>query len=70
MAFQRTIFHALLVVFVVIVVPFAGLVALVALAKEYIADHRAAARPGRVQLARARAQSDVASLTVETLTEL
>jgi hypothetical protein len=70
MAFQRVIFHALLVLFVVIVVPFASLVALVALAREYLADHRAAARPGRVQPARARAQSDVAGLSGETLTEL
>jgi hypothetical protein len=70
MAFQRAIFHALLVVFVVIVVPFASLIALVAFAREYIADHRAAARPGRVKPARERAQSEVAGLSGETATEL
>jgi hypothetical protein len=71
-AFQRAIFHALLVLFVVIVVPFASLVALVALAREYIADHRAAAQSARVQPSQARniAHSDVASLSGETVTEL
>jgi hypothetical protein len=53
-------------------VPFASLVALVALAREYIADHRAVARPARVQRSpvRERAQSDVASLSGEAVTEL
>ncbi len=69
MAFQRATFHALLVLFVVIVVPFASLAALVALAKEYIADHRAA-RPARVQPARKGAHSEVASSSGETLAEL
>jgi hypothetical protein len=71
-AFQRAIFHAVLVLFVVVVVPFAGLVALVALTGEFIADHRAAARParGHAPRARKRAHSDVASLSGETVTEL
>jgi hypothetical protein len=50
-------------------VPFASLAALVALAKEYIADHRAA-RPARVQPARKGAHSEVASSSGETLAEL
>jgi hypothetical protein len=71
-AFQRAILHAVLVLFVVIVVPFASLVALVALAREYMADHQAAARPARViqpSPARNRAHSDVAGLSGETVTE-